>query len=376
MLKNGLWFLSVACMSALVGCGQSASDAVEAPMLMKVSVVQPKNMALAGQVKLSGSFVARDDVAVGTTLQGKQILSVNVNVGAVVKKGQVLATLEANTVQSQLEQHQANLARSQANLMAQQSALKEAQLTLNRYRELAQNDAVSRQELDQQQAKAEASLASVQATKAEIAQIQAQINDSRHERNKAQVLAPVDGVITKRSAEVGALAGSEALFHIAKNGTVELEAGANVDELSQLQTGLPAVVELADGAYQIHGKVRLIFPEIDASTRLGKVRIAVEQSQNLPIGAYASAKVSLPEKMSSLVLPFSAVSFGNGQTSVMTVNKQGVVERHAVEVGHQQNGLVEIVSGLQANEQVVKQAGAFVSEGDKVEPQLVKDEVK
>lgn len=376
MLKNRLWLLNIACLTGLMGCGQSTPDAVEAPMLMKVSVVQPKAMALANQVKLSGSFVARDDVAVGTTLQGKQILSVNVNVGAVVKKGQVLATLEANTVQSQLEQHQANLARSQANLMAQQSTLKEAQLTLNRYRELAQNDAVSRQELDQQQAKMEASLASVQATKAEIAQIQAQINDSRHERNKAQVIAPVDGVITKRSAEVGSLAGNEALFHIAKNGVVELEAGANVDELSQLQTGLPAVVELADGVYQFNGKVRLIFPEIDASTRLGKVRIAMEESQNLPIGAYASAKISLPEQMNSLVLPFSAVSFNNGQNSVMTVNNQGIVERHKVEVGNEYNGLVEIKSGLQANAQVVKQAGAFVSEGDKVEPQLVKDEVK
>ena len=103
------------------------------------------------------------DVAVGTALLGLQIQTVNVDVGDVVKKGQVLATLEASNVQSQLRQNDANLQRAKANLLSQQSALTEAEATLKRYQTLMKSDTISRQELEQQQAKARAARAAVQA---------------------------------------------------------------------------------------------------------------------------------------------------------------------------------------------------------------------
>ncbi|MDG6231886.1 efflux RND transporter periplasmic adaptor subunit [Glaesserella parasuis] len=146
--------------------------------LMKVNVVQAQPATLTQTLRLSGSITAKEDVAVGTALLGLQIQTVNVEVSDVVKKGQVLATLK-------------------------------------RYQTLMKSDAISRQELEQQQAKVRTARAAVQAANAEIAQVQAQLDDSRHQRKKAEVLAPADGIITQRSAEVGNLTDSNALFHLA-----------------------------------------------------------------------------------------------------------------------------------------------------------------
>lgn len=375
-MKKQWLMIGMLCVGGLLGCKKPAPSEPVENAVAKISVVLPQATTLTSEIKVSGSFVAKQLVGVGTSLQGKQVLSVNADVGSVVKKGQVLASLESSTVQSQLEQQEANLVRVKANLAAQEAALKEAKTTLARYQKLVVMDAVSRQEFDQQTAKAQTAMASVQTAKAEITQIQAQIKDSRHERTKAQVIAPVSGVITKRAAQAGALTGADALFEIAQDGVVELEVQANTDELVKLQIGLPARVQFKDSQHQITGKVRLISPEMDASNRLGKVRIALDNARNIPIGAYAEATIQLPNQQANMTLPFSAVSFGGSETTVMVVNAQGIVERRVITVGSQAKGLVEVLSGLQKTEKVVRQAGAFVSEGDKVEAKLVQDKEK
>ncbi len=327
-------------------------------------------MEFARTLMLSGNWVAKEDVAIGTALQGLQILSVDVEVGTAVKKGQVLATLEHSNVQSQLQQNNAQLARVKANLTAQEASLKEAETNLKRYQTLSSSDAVSRQELDQQRAKVATAKAGVQSAKAEIAQIQALLDDSRHQRNKAEILAPVDGIITKRNAETGALTGSDALFHLAKNGEVELEVEANTDEIALLQQGFKAKLNTPA---QTSGQIRLIFPEIDLKTRLGKVRIAFAENQ-MPIGAYAEAEIALPKQKVAYVVPFSAISFGaDGNNAVMIVNAEGKIERRAITLGSQNQNWVEVQSGLTATDKIVKKAAAFVGEGDRVEPQVAKE---
>lgn len=165
-----LILLSVLPILFLTACQEQNSEQVKTA-LMKVNVVQVQPATLTQTLRLSGAITAKEDVAVGTALLGLQIQSVNVEVGDVVKKGQVLATLETSNVQSQLRQNDANLQRAKANLVSQQSALTEAEATLKRYQTLMKSDAISRQELEQQQAKARATRAAVQAANAEIAQV-------------------------------------------------------------------------------------------------------------------------------------------------------------------------------------------------------------
>ena len=346
-------------------CGGAPEDKKEEPL--RVTVVRAAPADMAQTLRLSGTLSAREDIAVSTPLQGLKIVAVYADAGDTVKRGQVLAQLEDVNADSQLRQTEAQLARAKAQLRSQQAAAAEAAATLKRYRPLAEADALSRQELDQQKSAAATAAANVEAAKADIAQLQAQLKDSRNQRSKTQIVAPADGVIAKRNAEAGALTGPDALFHIIKDGTVELAADAGADELPLLQNGAQAQVSVRGRNEAVGGTVRLVPPEIDSSTRLGKVRITLAHSDGLYTGTYGEANIRLPSYHAAAALPETAVSFDSeGKASVLAVDGNGRVSRVAVTAGRKQGGMVEIVSGLENGRAVVRRASAFVNEGDTV----------
>lgn len=346
-------------------CGGAPEDKKEEPL--RVTVVRAAPADMAQTLRLSGTLSAREDIAVSTPLQGLKIVAVYADAGDTVKRGQVLAQLEDVNADSQLRQTEAQLARAKAQLRSQQAAAAEAAATLKRYRPLAEADALSRQELDQQKSAAATAAANVEAAKADIAQLQAQLKDSRNQRGKTQIVAPADGVIAKRNAEAGALTGPDALFHIIKDGTVELAADAGADELPLLQNGAQAQVSVRGRNEAVGGTVRLVPPEIDSSTRLGKVRITLAHSDGLYTGTYGEANIRLPSYRAAAALPETAVSFDSeGKASVLAVDGNGRVSRVAVTAGRKQGGMVEIVSGLANGRAVVRRASAFVNEGDTV----------
>ena len=346
-------------------CGGAPEDKKEEPL--RVTVVRAAPADMAQTLRLSGTLSAREDIAVSTPLQGLKIVAVYADAGDTVKRGQVLAQLEDVNADSQLRQTEAQLARAKAQLRSQQAAAAEAAATLKRYRPLAEADALSRQELDQQKSAAATAAANVEAAKADIAQLQAQLKDSRNQRGKTQIVAPADGVIAKRNAEAGALTGPDALFHIIKDGTVELAADAGADELPLLQNGARAQVSVRGRNEAVGGTVRLVPPEIDSSTRLGKVRITLAHSDGLYTGTYGEANIRLPSYRAAAALPETAVSFDSeGKASVLAVDGNGRVSRVPVTAGRKQGGMVEIVSGLETGRAVVRRASAFVNEGDTV----------
>lgn len=346
-------------------CGGAPEDKKEEPL--RVTVVRAAPADMAQTLRLSGTLSAREDIAVSTPLQGLKIVAVYADAGDTVKRGQVLAQLEDVNADSQLRQTEAQLARAKAQLRSQQAAAAEAAATLKRYRPLAEADALSRQELDQQKSAAATAAANVEAAKADIAQLQAQLKDSRNQRGKTQIVAPADGVIAKRNAEAGALTGPDALFHIIKDGTVELAADAGADELPLLQNGAQAQVSVRGRNEAVGGTVRLVSPEIDSSTRLGKVRITLAHSDGLYTGTYGEANIRLPSYHAAAALPETAVSFDSeGKASVLAVDGNGRVSRVPVTAGRKQGGMVEIVSGLENGRSVVRRASAFVNEGDTV----------
>lgn len=346
-------------------CGGAPEDKKEEPL--RVTIVRAAPADMAQTLRLSGTLSAREDIAVSTPLQGLKIVAVYADAGDTVKRGQVLAQLEDVNADSQLRQIEAQLARAKAQLRSQQAAAAEAAATLKRYRPLAEADALSRQEFDQQKSAAATAAANVEAAKADIAQLQAQLKDSRNQRGKTQIVAPADGVIAKRNAEAGALTGPDALFHIIKDGTVELAADAGADELPLLQNGAQAQVSVRGRNEAVGGTVRLVPPEIDSSTRLGKVRITLAHSDGLYTGTYGEANIRLPSYRAAAALPETAVSFDSeGKASVLAVDGNGRVSRVAVTAGRKQGGMVEIVSGLENGRAVVRRASAFVNEGDTV----------
>ena len=120
------------------------------------------------------------------------------------------------------------------------------------------------------------------------------------------MLAPADGIITQRCAKVGKLTDSNAWFHLALNGELEVTVDASVEDLSLLKTSLQAEIQVLDQTTS--GQILLLSSQIDQTSRIGKVRIQLQILAQITLGTPATAIIKLPEMQAQTTLPLSAVN--------------------------------------------------------------------
>ena len=328
---------------------------------IKLTVVSPKIAKFSPKLNLHGELVAKDDVAVGSALQGQQISEVLVEVGESVQKGQILALLDNAGVKAKFDQQTATLEVAKQNLNSAKAAFSEASSALNRAKSLAAKKAISSQELEQASAKEASARATLNSAKAQISQIDAQIAEAKDQLAKASVIAPVSGVVTAKKTQIGALTSGEALFNIAKDGIVELSADTDARELAQIKVGMSAQAQIYGIKEAVKGKVRLVPVSVDTSSRLGKVKISLDGEAKF-IGSYAKVVIDLPE-FSALALPTQAISFTE-KGVFTTIVKDGKAAKRKIQTGLRANGLVQVISGVSKDDEVALKAAALVNDGE------------
>lgn len=348
-----------------------------------VSVVAAERSAFAETILVTGSLTARREILVSPQIEGYRVSEILVEEGDRVDTGQVLARLADDTLKAQLAQLEANLLRADASIAQARSRITEAEATKKqadasfaRAQELIRSGATSRSVFDEREAAAstaEASLAlardGLRVAQAEKAQIEAQIREAQLRLSYTEIKAPEGGVVSRRTARIGALATSaaEPLFRIIANGEIELEAEAPEIYLPRLSVGQPARIDVA-GLKPREGKVRLVSPEVDRSTRLGKVHIFIGQDDALRVGSFARATIQTSSK-DGLAVPSTAVLSRDSGPTVQVV-KDGRVESRRVTTGMSNGGKVEILDGLAEGELVVLRSGTLLRDGDTVRPML------
>jgi RND family efflux transporter MFP subunit len=220
---------------------------------------------------------------------------------------------------------------------------------------------------------AEAQLAAakdgLKVAEAERAQVEAQRRELTWKRGRVEVKAPADGLISRRMARVGGYAAgtAEPIFRIVAKGEVELDAEVVETRLGAVKVGQKARVEVA-GFGEVAGTVRLVSPEVDKATRLGRVRIFLGDSESLRVGAFARGSITTASS-TGLAVPSSAVLYGPDGPTVQIVRDNRVETRH-VKTGLAAGTLVEVLEGLAEGDMVVARAGTFLREGDMVRPVL------
>ena len=222
--------------------------------------------------------------------------------------------------------------------------------------------ALSAEETQRRKSAGVTAAAKVKVAAAQLAEAQARLA-------RAAVRAPADGIILTRNVEVGQTAtpGGEALFRLSENGEVELRGQVAEQDLSLLKVGQLVNVRLTGTTRIYEGHVRLLGAVIDPQTRLGMARVALAPDPNLRPGAFARAEVTV-SNADRAVLPQTAVLSDEKGSYVLIVNAQHKIERRAVRVsGMVQNG-VTIAEGVSGKDQVVATAGAFLQEGELVNP--------
>ena len=167
-----------------------------------------------------------------------------------------------------------------------------------------------------------------------------------------------------------ASAAGEPLFRVIADSEIELDAEVPEQRLLELKENQSADVQLADGAH-IAGKIRLLSPEVDRTSRLGKVRISLAANDKARIGSFARASIELRRSM-SITVPSSAIIYDGGKTSLQTV-AGGAVKTKPVDIGLISGGRAEVIKGLNEGETIVVRAGPFLRDGDAVAPITAKD---
>ena len=147
---------------------------------------------------------------------------------------------------------------------------------------------------------------------------------------------------------------------------MELNAEVAEIDLIRLAPGQRALIRGVGTVTPMNGQVRLVEPLIDTATRMGRARIWIEPGSPLVTGMFADAEILVTEHDATAV-PVTAVGSADGKTTVMRVT-DGLVQRVVVKTGIRDGGWVEIVTGLAPGETVVTKAGAFVRDGDRINP--------
>jgi HlyD family secretion protein len=347
--------VAVALAAMLVTVSVYAADkpAASAPVkpALTVTVTTPQAASVPVKINANGNITAWQEASVGTEANGLRLAQVRVNVGDVVKRGQVLATFAADTVAAELAQTRAAVAEAEATLA-------EAAANAQRARELQATGALSAQQINQYltaertaQARLDAQRAAAKTQQLRLAQ--------------TQVLAPDNGIISARSATVGAVlpAGQE-LFRLIRGGRLEWRAEVPAAELAQLKAGLPASVTPAGGS-PIVGKVRMVAPTVDAATRNGIVYVDLPQPGAARAGMFARGEFEIGSA-AGLSLPQSAVVLRDGFSYVHRVGPDSKVAQTKVSIGRRWADRIEITGGLDRNARVVAAGGGFLGDGDTV----------
>ncbi len=329
----------------------AATPAAPAKPALTVTVTSPQPATVPVKIAANGNVAAWQEASIGTEANGLRLAEVRVNVGDVVKRGQVLATFAADTIAAELAQTRAAVAEAEATLA-------EASANAQRARELQATGALSAQQINQYltaertaQARLEAQRAAAKTQQLRLAQ--------------TQVLAPDHGVISARSATVGAVlpAGQE-LFRLIRGGRLEWRAEVAAADLAQLRPGLPALVTPAGGT-PIVGKVRMVAPTVDPATRNGIVYVDLPQPGAARAGMFARGEFEIGQAQ-GLSLPQSAVLLREGFSYVLKVGPDAKVQQVKVTTGRRWGDRVEITGGIDRNARVVAAGGGFLGDGDLV----------
>ena len=322
---------------------------------LTVTTARPQTANLPIKLSANGNVAAWQEAVIGSESNGLRLTEVRVNVGDVVRAGQVLAVFSNDTVNADVAQARAALQEAEANAA-------EAAANAQRARSLQSTGAISAQQISQY-------LTAEQTANARIASAKAQLASQQLRLKYTQVLAPDSGVISSRSATVGSVVGAGTeLFRMIRQGRLEWRAEVTATELLNLKPGTVAQVKAANGSV-LTGKVRMIAPTVDPQTRSALVYVDLPASTgtNAPFkaGMYASGQFELGTS-GALTVPQQAIAVRDGFSYVFRLNPDQRVSQIKVQPGRRLTDRIEIVGGITADTTIVVSGAGFLNDGDLV----------
>jgi HlyD family secretion protein len=286
-----------------------------------------------------------------------------------VKMGQPVARIEDFEVQEQVKQAEAAIEVSQATIRQREADLKLAETNVERSRSLYERQLLPKQTLDDNEARYQSALASLDLAKAQHSQSKARLDELRINLGNTIITSPVDGFVARRSADPGAFASqNQPVMDVVDIGRVRLVANIVEKDLTTLQTGNTARVEVdAFPGETFLGRIARVAPVLDPATRTAPIEIEIPNpSYRLKPGMYARVGILTNTKKNALVLPGDAVVDLGGRRGVFVPQNNEIAVFQMVQVGAEQGNQVEILDGLKEGDTVITTGARALRDGDRI----------
>ncbi len=337
----------------------SLKEKTTAEAVLNVSVIHPRVSSATPEIALPGNAQAYVDTPIYARTNG-YLRKWFFDIGAHVKKGQLMATIETPEVDQQLQVAQADLKSAQANLNLARS-------TSTRYVNLLKLDSVSKQETDQAVSDEAAKTAAVEASMAAVRRLEQLQSFER-------IYAPFDGIVTARNTDIGALidAGSGSaqprdLFRLASTGTIRVFVPVPEAYSTDIVDGGSAYLTLDEyPGRRFEGRIARNSSAIDPLSRTLNVEVDVPNTHGLVLpGAYVFVHFTTPVHSDTVSIPANTLLFRSQGLQVGVV-RNGHVHLLPVTIAHDAGATVEIRAGLSPQDQVILDPSDSLAEGQEV----------
>jgi len=296
----------------------------------------------------------------------------NVDIGDRVKKGELLVEISAPEIDHQLAQAEATLAQNKAAVEKILANKELARVTAQREDPLVRRGFESKLQGDTNRLNLQAQEADVAVAKANVAAQEAQVKVARQEKKYLSVLAPFDGIVTKRNVNIGDLVQGDAtsgtfMFTVMESNVIRTQVYVPQDQAFGLAPGVKAVVRVAElPGRTFPGKVTRVADALQPGTRTLLAEIDIENPDGaLTPGSYCTVELHIPRKTPSLLVPASAIIFDQDGMQVAVV-KDGTAHIQKITVARDLGTDIEVRDGVKEGDEVILNPPVTLDNGDKV----------
>lgn len=347
------------------GSGPGRGGGGRAPM--PVDMAPAARHEVIDYVTVVGNLIGQATVDVVPRVGGR-IDSIPVKLGDRVTRGQTIAKIEDDQIKEQINQRLASLEVNKANVTQRESDAKLAETVFLRMKAQYDRDLLSKQLLEDAEAKYNTAVSNVGVAKAQLVQMQSSVDELKITLANTTVTSPVDGFVSKRVLDQGAFAGANTvILSVVDIGVVRMVANLIEKDVKRVQPGVSALVEVdAFPGEQFTGQVSRVAPVFDPATRTAPMEIEVPNPGfRLKPGMYARVRLTVDRRPNALTVPRGAVADIEGKRGVFMLDN-GVARFHEVKTGLQDNERVEILEGLNEGQRVVTVGTLALRDGDRI----------
>ncbi len=336
------------------------------PMTVELGVA--KRGDVAAHLTVVGNLIGLQTVDVAPRTAGR-LLSINVQMGDSVRRGQVMAKVEDREIVEQVRAAEASQDVAKATIRQREADLKVAELNFDRSKNLFERQLLAKQALDDAESRYMASVAQLDLSKAQLSQNDARLQELQFNLNNTIITSPVDGFVGKRNVDPGAMVNTNtAIASVVDISRLKLVVNIVEKDVRMVTAGDVGVVEVdAYPGEKFNGRIARVAPVLDPATRTASIESEIPNGDyRLKPGMYARISLTVEERKNALVVPKNAVIDFENKRGVWMPSEDRRAAFVPVTLGIESPEQVEILAGLKEGDRFVTTGAAAVRNNDQL----------